>query len=713
VICTRIVPAPGPDGPPKPSEGLGRRARELAAVHQIAARVSSAASADDLVATIMEGARQAMTCDAVAVYLCRPHGGVEPMAARGFTARERVELNDQAAQYLCAKLQTSQLPAGWVGSVTSSIDVSEPEADEYRLTGVISAPLIADGRLVGALFVGSRAPRPGLGADDYHLAAAIADRVAVAITDAQKLRSEVRRISAFSHSSESIAGSLQTQMVLQEIVRQAAEALAPSSTIIGLLDEDTDEIVCVSTHLATPAEDFTRRWSARGSLSSQIVHDGATVVIPSAGDAAESQLLHAARPELNSFLGVPIQVQGRVVGHLSAYSRERQHYQRRDVELLQALAVRAGIALEQASLQELVTQEKARFEAIVESMREGVVFVDPRLLVAYASARFMDLVGVDATKLKNAPIDVVWSQLAARSETPDETRALLAQLESHAASEIVLRLPGPRVLVVQRFTVQAAESLLGSGYLVRDVTRRAEVERLKDSILGMVSHELRTPLSAIKGFASALLQDSMVWDRAVEHDFLVQIEREADRMTALVRNLLDMSRLEAGTLRFEWESCDLLEVLQDVLRRFAPNAPDHPLDLVAETPSAHCTVDRRFMERVVWNLLDNAVKYSGTGAPIVVRVGCVGTGVHFSVADRGVGIGAADRERIFERFVRGATATSTTPGSGLGLAICRAVVNVHGGTLTVQSEPGRGSTFCVDLPARAALGDVVQTELSA
>jgi signal transduction histidine kinase len=119
------------------------------------------------------------------------------------------------------------------------------------------------------------------------------------------------------------------------------------------------------------------------------------------------------------------------------------------------------------------------------------------------------------------------------------------------------------------------------------------------------------------------------------------------------------------------------------------------------------------MERVVWNLLDNAVKYSGTGAPIVVRVGCVGTGVHFSVADRGVGIGAADRERIFERFVRGATATSTTPGSGLGLAICRAVVNVHGGTLTVQSEPGRGSTFCVDLPARAALGDVVQTELSA
>jgi signal transduction histidine kinase len=689
-----------------------RRARELAAVHQIAARVSSAASGDDLVATIMESARQAMTCDAVAVYLCRQYGGVEPIASRGFGTRERVALDKQAEQYLCAKMESSQAQGVRAPSAAAVLHDVEPDDGHARLTGVISAPLIADGRLVGALFVGSRAPRAGLGIDDYHLAAAIADRVAVAITDAQKLRSEVRRLSTFSHVSESMAGSLQTQMVLQEIVRQAGEALAPSSAIIGLLDEDTDEIVCVSTYLSTPADDFTRRWSAHGPLTGKIIEHGATVVIPS-GSTTDAQVLHATRAELNSYLGVPITVQGRVVGHLTAYSREPQQYRSQDVQLLQALALQAGIALEQASLQELVTQEKARFQAIVESMREGVVLVDPRRLIAYASARFVALVGVDSLSLKNMPVDTVWSQLAAHSEHPSETRNRLAQLESHTATEVTVPLTSRRVLTIQRFVVEGAESPLGSGYLVRDVTRRTEVERLKDSILGMVSHELRTPLAAIKGFASALLQDSMVWDRAVEHDFIVQIEREADRMNALVRNLLDMSRLEAGTLRFEWEACDLVAVLADVLRRFEPLASDHPLQLAAESPSAQCIVDRRFMERVVWNLLDNAVKYSAAGTPIVVHVRCAPTGVRFSVVDHGIGISAADRERIFERFVRVGRLTNSTSGCGLGLAICRAVVNVHGGSLTVESEPSHGSTFSVDLPTRAVLSDPIAHELTA
>src|SRR5262249_49594425 len=153
-----------------------------------------------------------------------------------------------------------------------------------------------------------------------------------------------------------------------------------------------------------------------------------------------------------------------------------------------------------------------------------------------------------------------------------------------------------RVLNLQRFAVRRADASLGSGYVVRDITHQAEVEHLKDNLLGMVSHELRTPLAAIKGFASALLQDSMVWDRAVEHEFLVQIEQECDRMSALVRNLMDMSRLESGPLRFEWEERDLVDILHDVITRFGIEARGRPVELIRETGTALCIIDRRFME---------------------------------------------------------------------------------------------------------------------
>jgi signal transduction histidine kinase len=164
---------------------------------------------------------------------------------------------------------------------------------------------------------------------------------------------------------------------------------------------------------------------------------------------------------------------------------------------------------------------------------------------------------------------------------------------------------------------------------------------------------------------------------------------------------MDMSRLESGLLRFEWDECDLVDILQDVTIRFGAAARENPLQLIRETATAWCTIDRRFMERVIWNLLDNAAKYSPPEMPIRVHVGSRSETVYFKVVDGGVGIGAAEREQIFQRFYRG-TATETASGCGLGLAICRAVVDVHGGTIDVQSELGHGSTFTVELPARAA-----------
>ena len=264
--------------------------------------------------------------------------------------------------------------------------------------------------------------------------------------------------------------------------------------------------------------------------------------------------------------------------------------------------------------------------------------------------------------------------------------------------------PDRRELSVRSLTVATDGESVGRGYLLRDVTRQAEVERVKASILATVSHELRTPLAAIKGFASALLHEGMEWDRASQRDFITQIEREADPLTGLVRNLLDMSRLEAGTLQFEWERCDLAELVQDLVEPVgvAGTRPPDPSRRDAADP--RWVVDRRFLERVIWNLIDNAAKYSPPGSPVTVRIARDATGMRLSVADQGIGIAVEERERIFERFVRGAR-VGKTGGTGLGLAICRAIVEVHGGTISVESEPGEGSVFTVWLPPPVARGD--------
>jgi signal transduction histidine kinase len=717
---------------------LRRRARELAALHQMAASLSSASNPDALVSTILDGARRVMSCDSAALYLSESLAEeIEPLASHGFTLEERRALNKQAASFLRARIRwsfgrplrhppdTSASPhseyaatfrsdspspsRGGGGRGLGALSAPETRPDgrgvgAASLDGILWAPLVLDGQTIGALCLGGHQPGD-LGPGEYGLATAIADYAAIAIANARLLRSNessVRNLSTLSRVGQAVAESLQSQLVLQEIVRAAAEALTPSSTTVSLLNEERTEIVVAAVHLSSPAEDFRRRMPLHDSLAGWIIARAEPLAVPS----SEASSMAQVSPSSSGFgilggAGAPIFVQGKVIGALTAYTTSQRPYQQADLDLLQALAAQAAIAIEQASLHQSVIQEKAKLEAIVESLQDGLILVDTQERIAYVSQRFVELVGPIFQGRPDATIDRLWWRLIQDAADAEEARSQLAELDAQPATEITLTLARPtrRELAIRGLTVRADGNLVGRGYLLRDVTRQVEVERVKASILATVSHELRTPLAAIKGFASALLHEGMEWDRASQLDFLTQIDREADRLTGLVRNLLDMSRLEACTLRFEWEACDLGELVNDLLDRSASLVPDHRLQLNINTDDTRCVVDRRFLERVIWNLVENAAKYSPAGSEITVSIARDDSGILLSVTDRGVGIAPDERDRIFERFVRG-SGVGSTGGCGLGLAICRAIVAVHDGTIAVESTPGEGSTFTVHLPIR-------------
>jgi signal transduction histidine kinase len=236
-----------------------------------------------------------------------------------------------------------------------------------------------------------------------------------------------------------------------------------------------------------------------------------------------------------------------------------------------------------------------------------------------------------------------------------------------------------------------------------DLYREAkEAIRVREEILATTSHELRTPLSGIKGFVTTLLRPDAWWDEPTREDFLHEIDREADRLDALISDLLDMSRLLSGGCQsFERVSTPPAVLVCGGLDRVRVRLSRTPLDIGPELGSLPpVRVDAKRIEQVFANLVDNATKYApGSGIHISGRVADAGASVELWVDDEGQGIPRDDLVHIFDRFYRGRTRErSEIPGTGLGLAIARTIVEGHGGWIRAENRPGGGARFVVSLP---------------
>jgi two-component system sensor histidine kinase KdpD len=235
-------------------------------------------------------------------------------------------------------------------------------------------------------------------------------------------------------------------------------------------------------------------------------------------------------------------------------------------------------------------------------------------------------------------------------------------------------------------------------------------DALRAALLSSVSHDLRTPLTSIKAAASSLLQEEVQWDEEARRSFASSIVHEADRLNRLVGNLLDLSRIEEGalTLQKEWYPlppliCEVLDRLQTLLQARAVRT-HLPNDIPA------IELDYVQIDQVLTNLIENAVRYTPATSPIEVSIERKGEEVRICVADRGPGIPAADRERIFDKFYRvldKERAESSPVGSGLGLAICRGIVEAHDGHIWAEGREGGGVIFIITLPVGIPEGIIV------
>jgi len=375
---------------------------------------------------------------------------------------------------------------------------------------------------------------------------------------------------------------------------------------------------------------------------------------------------------------------------------------------LLSLSVAVVASLAMASAVSRLEYQRRVSAAIVDSVDVGLVLIDADGVYQSMNRRHLDFMelaypsghqglagqlglvyGADATTLLSRE-DMPTARAANREEFDD--------LRIWVGDDEMTR----RALSVSaRMVWDESEEFAGAALAYKDVTDFMRALQVKDEFVSSVSHELRTPLTSIHGYALLLLEQEDLAAQTRAH--LSVISRNTERLQRLVDDLLHTAQVDEDGLHVERTDTDISQVVRDAVQAAEPAARTHGVSLSLDAPAGLVVkVDPQRIAQVVDNLVSNALKYTPAGGDVTVAVVLDGSRVEISVSDTGVGIDAADRDRLFTRFFRARIASEREiQGVGLGLNITRSIVEGHGGRIEVESEPGRGSTFRVRLPVGA------------
>jgi len=360
-----------------------------------------------------------------------------------------------------------------------------------------------------------------------------------------------------------------------------------------------------------------------------------------------------------------------------------------------------GLALEQfadrqGELERIASEGSVSLQTILGALPDGLAIVDERRRLRLVNAEFRRVFALSEGVEGAALLEIL----------PDAVveRALVATIqkgEAHRESIRLVRGNAPaKDLEISMLPYAARGEHGGAVMLFRDITAMQQVETMRRDFVANVSHELRTPLSIFRGYLETLLDDPQQPTGELVR-ILEVMDRHAERLTLLVEDILSLAQLESPGARLEFTEIYLPEFLEGILRdwdrRFGAKLLQASLEAPADLPVI--LADEHRLQEVIYNLLDNAVKYSQSEGKIWLKATRDADHVRIAVADHGIGIPARDLPRVFERFYRADKARSRQiGGTGLGLSIVKHIVQLHGGSVQAESELGSGSTISISLP---------------
>ncbi len=415
------------------------------------------------------------------------------------------------------------------------------------------------------------------------------------------------------------------------------------------------------------------------------------------------ELTYTASMGLLNGTGLPLSAHDQVIGVIFIFRNYPDLFTSNDRVLLQSFADQAAVAVYNAQLYGQVNYEKQRLDALLDSAADGILILNADLTVERCNTAFERLLGTPRDQIVGRAHDAVirWHgepQGTTLREAESQGWLLTPEASLYVEGDLERPLPPPVPVGITYAPLLAQDSKLRNIVLtIRDITHFRNAEELKSTFISIVSHELRTPVALIKGYASTLRRDDAKWDRAVVKDSLTVIEDEADRLSKLIDDLLDASRLQAGGFSLTKADVSLAVVAARVAERFSAQSAAHTI--VTDFPEKFPLVlgDENRLEQVIINLVSNALKYAPKGE-IRITGSLRPSQVVICVSDEGPGIDPRDLPHIFDRFYRSSKAIKQTKGAGLGLYLARAIIEAHGGRIWADSKPGSGARICFSLP---------------
>ena len=522
------------------------------------------------------------------------------------------------------------------------------------------------------------------------------------------------RLSRLSAATRRINESLDVDTALRAVIDSARSLTHAPFALITTLDESG--LVEDSLVLGFEPGDVERLWQApQGQKFFEYLNSlpGPLRVGPLDRFTRSIGLEEFRSPvALTAFMAAPILHQGVRSGNIYVGSDEPgREFSREDEETLVMFASQAALVIANARRHREEQRARADLETLVDTSPVGVVVLDARTGAPVSFNREAVRLVEGLLDEGQRPEDILDEVTCVRSDGREVSlrelplAEVLSAGDTVRAEEIALRVPDGRSvnLLLNTSPIRAEDGRVASFVVtLQDMTPLEEQERLRAEFLAMVSHELRMPLTSVMGAGATLLNAAADLDPAEMRQFHRIIVDRAEHMRYLIGDLLDVARIQTGTLPVNPEPSELHPLVEEAGARFRSADARNPLEVKMAADLPQAMADRRRVVQVLGNLLSNAAGYSAEGSPITVSAVRDGVHVAVSVADKGRGIPAELLPELFRKFSRasGEATASGVDGSGLGLAICKGIVEAHGGRIWAESDgPGLGARFTFTLPA--------------